>query len=174
MISFPLKVNNWTTHFSNLHINYIHYKLWDEITYPFQVIVVSGNTFRQFCATPSPEPMMAYRQLDSYCQLDIGNQTSLYLDKNMINFIQENWKCRMQNVGFSVQASVAFVETSPMSRSGFVVSCETQGWGLPSQFRPFRYFQKFSGLSKHMLAIEYHVNIWQVSPQLSCGVTCQI
>ena len=25
-----------------------------------------------------------------------------------------------------------------------------------------------------MLAIEYYVYIWQVSPQLSCGDTCQI
>ena len=29
-------------------------------------------------------------------------------------------------------------------------------------------------MSKHILAIEYHVYIWQVSPQLSCGDTCQI
>ena len=25
-----------------------------------------------------------------------------------------------------------------------------------------------------MLDIEYHINIWQVSPQLGCGDTCQI
>ena len=25
-----------------------------------------------------------------------------------------------------------------------------------------------------MLAIEYHIHIWKVSPQLSCGGTCQI
>ena len=29
-------------------------------------------------------------------------------------------------------------------------------------------------LSKHTLAIESHIYIWQVSPQLSCGGTCQI
>ena len=49
-----------------------------------------------------------------------------------------------------------------------------QGWGLLSQFPPFRYFPIFSALSNHTLAIEYHVYIWQVSPQLSCGDTCQI
>ena len=49
-----------------------------------------------------------------------------------------------------------------------------QGWGLLSQFSPFRYFPHFPLLSKQMLAIEYHVYIWQVSPQLSCGDTCQI
>ena len=32
----------------------------------------------------------------------------------------------------------------------------------------------FLALSKHMFAIEYHVCIWQMSPQLSCGDTCQI
>ena len=49
-----------------------------------------------------------------------------------------------------------------------------QGWGLLNQFSPFRYFPHFPLLSKQTLAIEYHVYIWQVSPQLSCGDTCQI
>ena len=48
-----------------------------------------------------------------------------------------------------------------------------QGWGLLSLFPPFRYFPNYSALSKHALAIKYHVYIWQVSPQLSCGDTCQ-
>ena len=52
--------------------------------------------------------------------------------------------------------------------------CVALGWGLLSQFPPFRYFPNFSALSKQTLAIEYHVYIWQVSPQLSCGDTCQI
>ena len=46
--------------------------------------------------------------------------------------------------------------------------------GLLSRFPPFRSFPNFSALSKHTLDIEYHVYIWQVSPQLSCGDTCQI
>ena len=46
------------------------------------------------------------------------------------------------------------------------------GWGLLSQFPPFRYFRNFSSSPKYMLAIVYHVHIWQVSPQLSCGDTC--
>ena len=49
-----------------------------------------------------------------------------------------------------------------------------QGWGLLSHFPPFRYFPNFSSLSKHTLAVRYRVYIWQVSPQLSCGDTCQI
>ena len=49
-----------------------------------------------------------------------------------------------------------------------------QAWGLLSQFPPFRYFPHFSGSWKHRLIIEYHVYIWQVAPQLSCGDTCQI
>ena len=36
------------------------------------------------------------------------------------------------------------------------------------------YFPNFLSLSKHTLAIEYHIYIWQVSPQLSCGHTYQI
>ena len=49
-----------------------------------------------------------------------------------------------------------------------------QGWGLLGQFPPFRYFPNFSASPKYMLAIVYHVHIWQVLPQLSCGDTCQI
>ena len=48
------------------------------------------------------------------------------------------------------------------------------GWGLLSQFPPFHYFVNFSALSEHTLAVKYHGYIWQVSPQLSCGGTCQI
>ena len=53
-------------------------------------------------------------------------------------------------------------------------STEVQGWGLLSQLSPFRYLPHFPLLSKQTLAIEHHVYIWQVSPQLSCGDTCQI
>ena len=38
----------------------------------------------------------------------------------------------------------------------------------------FRFFPNFSPLSKYTLDFEYHVYIWQVSPQLSCGDNCQI
>ena len=51
---------------------------------------------------------------------------------------------------------------------------EGPGWGLLSQFSTFRYFPNFSTSPKYMPTIEYHVDIWQVSPQLSCGDTCQI
>ena len=47
-------------------------------------------------------------------------------------------------------------------------------WGLLSRFPPFRYFPHFSTSPKYMLAIEYHVHIWQASPRLSCRDTCQI
>ena len=49
-----------------------------------------------------------------------------------------------------------------------------QGRGLLSQFPPFRYFPNFSSLSNHTLTAKYRIYIWQVSPQLSCGDTCQI
>ena len=49
-----------------------------------------------------------------------------------------------------------------------------QDGGLLSQFSPFRCFPIFSASSKHTVVFEYHVYISQVSPQLSCGDTCQI
>ena len=54
------------------------------------------------------------------------------------------------------------------------LSTTVQGWGLLSKFPPFRYFPNFSTSPKYMLAIGCHFHIWQVSPQLSCGDTCQI
>ena len=57
--------------------------------------------------------------------------------------------------------------------SNLFVQQLVQGWGLLSEFSPFRYLPHFPLLSKQPLAIEYHVYIWQVSPQLSCGDTCQ-
>ena len=59
----------------------------------------------------------------------------------------------------------------PVVTCGFPIQL---GWGLLSQFSPFRYFPHFPLLSKQTLAIEYHVYIWQVSAQLSCGDNCQI
>ena len=43
-----------------------------------------------------------------------------------------------------------------------------------SQFLSYRYFPHFPSLSKQTLIIEYHIHIWQVSLQFSCGDTCQI
>ena len=56
----------------------------------------------------------------------------------------------------------------------FQFALRHQGWGLLSQFSPFLYFPHLPLLSKQTLAIEYHVYIWQVSPQLSCGDSCQL
>ena len=64
--------------------------------------------------------------------------------------------------------------TVVMARTQSWIPLPFLGWGLLSQFSPFRYFPHFPLLSKQKLAIEYHVCIWQVSPQLCCGDTCQI
>ena len=58
-----------------------------------------------------------------------------------------------------------------------VYSCitkQSRSGGLLSQFPPFHYFPNFSSLSKHTLTVKYRIYIWQLSPQLSCGDTCQI
>ena len=49
-------------------------------------------------------------------------------------------------------------------------------WGgvTKTNWSPFRYFPNCSVPPNHTLAIEHHIYIWQVSPQLSCGDTCQI
>ena len=49
------------------------------------------------------------------------------------------------------------------------------GWGVLSRFPPFCGFPDFFLLSKHtVVIIEYHVYIWQVSPQISCDDTSHI
>ena len=53
-------------------------------------------------------------------------------------------------------------------------ACIALGWGLLSQYSPFRYFPIFSEWSKQWLPVWHQVHIWQVSPQLSCGDTWQI
>ena len=55
-----------------------------------------------------------------------------------------------------------------------VTPVTVQGWGFLSQFPLFRYFPNFPSLSKQTLVIEYHIYIWQMSPQLGCGDSCQI
>ena len=46
--------------------------------------------------------------------------------------------------------------------------------GLLNWFPSFCYIPNFSALSKHTLAfVEYHVQIWLVSSQMSCGDTHQ-
>ena len=46
--------------------------------------------------------------------------------------------------------------------------------GVVHKFLPFRYFPNFFQHCHNTLAFEYHVHIWQVSPQLSCGNIRQI
>ena len=50
----------------------------------------------------------------------------------------------------------------------------TPGVGVTKPIFSVPLFSTFPSLSKQTLAIEYRVHIWQVSPQLSCGDTCQI
>ena len=57
---------------------------------------------------------------------------------------------------------------------GAVEKISTLGVGVTKPISSVPLFSNFSALSNHTLAIEYHVYIWQVSPQLSCGDTCQI
>ena len=81
-------------------------------------------------------------------------------------------KCHMT---YNISSSRIATTFSKTSLSIFQNEGNAQYWpvvGLLSQFPPFRYFPKFSAFSKHMLAIEHHAYIWQVSPQFSCGDTC--
>ena len=49
-----------------------------------------------------------------------------------------------------------------------------QGWGLLKLRSLISPLWKFSILQKHILDYSNHIHIWQVSPQPSCGDTCQI
>ena len=48
------------------------------------------------------------------------------------------------------------------------------GCELLNQFLPFQYLCIFSESSLYLLPVEYHIHIWQVLPQLSCGGNWQI
>ena len=75
----------------------------------------------------------------------------------------------VQKLVFLVERKKSSWQGSSLSRAAL---WSTLGWGLLSQFPPFRYFPNFSPLSKYTLIVKYRVYIWQVSPQLSCGDTC--
>ena len=73
-------------------------------------------------------------------------------------------------------ASIAFGKIQQNAIRAHLISVTSGGAGVgvtkPISSVPL--FPRFSPLSKHWLPIEYHVYIWQMSPQLSCGDTCQI
>ena len=51
---------------------------------------------------------------------------------------------------------------------------DSLGVGVTKPIFSVPLFSRFSVIVKKTLAIEYRVYIWQLSPQLSCGDTCQI
>ena len=51
---------------------------------------------------------------------------------------------------------------------------KAQEWGYYAIFVFSINLTFFQNHKKRHLPIEYHVHIWQVSPQLGCGDTCQI
>ena len=81
------------------------------------------------------------------------------------------WKriCNEDEPRVTICFPITYISTN-VSRRGHRVP----GWGLLIQFPPFHYFPNFSVSLKHTLAIEYHIYIWWVWPQLSFGDTWQI
>ena len=46
--------------------------------------------------------------------------------------------------------------------------------GDESYLAIFFHFPSFSESSQHLLPVKYHIHVWQMLPQISCGDTCQI
>ena len=90
-------------------------------------------------------------------------------------YVHKNYVLRVCETVIPINPYILNYEISLFQASvcNFIVML-VQGWGLLSQFPPFRYFPIFSASLKYTLAIEYHVYIWQVLPQLRCGDTCKI
>ena len=92
-----------------------------------------------------------------------------------LNFL---WPDIMQSPSYNTITFLRNTQNrSPISSPwGSGIKLSHLGWGLLSQIPPFRYFPNFSALSKHMLVIQYHIHIWQVSPvRYECdskNVTC--
>ena len=57
---------------------------------------------------------------------------------------------------------------------GKINQYKSWGGGYLAYFLHSTIFRKFSALSKHLIAIEYDINIWQMSLPLSCSGTCHI
>ena len=81
----------------------------------------------------------------------------------------------MQNSMFVVICQCLWLT---VSQRGFNINslhyCALVGWGSLCQF-PLFHFSRFCWMIKIiLLLIEYHIHIWQVSQQGSCGDTCQM
>ena len=61
-----------------------------------------------------------------------------------------------------------------MNKMGATPGSAKAGVGVTKPISSVPLFSEFLEMSKESLAIEYHVYIWQVSPQLSCDDICQI
>ena len=108
-----------------------------------------------------------------------GLELPCWLSEVYVNLI---WGIHILYINSVVQNECPWAETSKGLHKGrssipninhirHLKNCKhpVQGWGLLIRFPPFSYFPNFSTSPKHMLAIGYHVHIWQVSPHLSCG-----
>ena len=94
------------------------------------------------------------------------------------NNIRFTWCIAINMCLLNIETALRYITWSELHQMmlwfHLMINEDVQGWGLLIEFSRFRYFPHFLLLSKQTLAIEYHVYIWQVSPQLSCGDTCQI
>ena len=105
------------------------------------------------------EPSHYHYTCDDLLSIDPAEQTSVKCEYKCKKIIEKwNWIDYFENVVYILWAILSL----------------SQCVKRLAQIPPFPYFLKFSALSKQTLAIEYNVYIWQVSPQLSCGDTCQI
>ena len=73
-----------------------------------------------------------------------------------------------------IRTCVILIAAFELTCSGMYINISFRGGGYEANFIRSVPFPNFSALSKHKLTIDYQVYIWQMSPQLGCGCTCQI
>ena len=101
-----------------------------------------------------------------YCMNIINYPCPAPLAKYLLNF-KFDWNMFVYN--FSHISPITVKLCTPQDTTSLHESA-----GLFSQYISFCHFSDLSSLSRHWISIEHSLFIWHVSPQLSCGDTCQI
>ena len=110
------------------------------------------------------EQFITIRLRKSWCEYSIAwSSTQIFRHCNETGWIYKNPQLTLQSIASIITEMLSqFKRTSDYLEGGLNSTGDVSGpgWGLPSQFPPFRYFP--------------NVHIWRVSPQLSCGDACQM
>ena len=122
-----------------------------------------------FSARPLSKPMLSIRSQGTYFSKILFKIQRFSFKKMHLNIV-----CELVAI-LSWPPSVDY--SQPWKHAAICHNLTTSigpGVGVTKPISPVPLFSQIFCIIKNMLTVKYRVSIWQVSPQLSCGDTCQI